>query len=684
MKQYIYFICCFLSIFQVYSLSAQTLPTVGIGVGYQIPLKKESVAPAYGTQLQFYYPFFERGNLDIGSAIGGDYAFSDRTLSISRSGFAVHERFSSTLSESSSSSSGQNNYGWRIGPQVNLQAGKFLLSGILQAGQSYWKQGDYSLEQEITGTSSPVRKEIYVREEVKSSSWIFSPRLRVAYPLSNRVHIWTEGSLMTSNISVKEGGVDFPIGTIIDEETIGNFIEAKSIARETNENWNTSSVQLGLSFQLGKMKRPEAAKRKNPLYEGGKTGDNPLFEGKRLTSDEKPTERRIITPILPKNNTRFSQEKPVKELRWQLFGNKIPSPKYIVELQRVDAKGRPAQSYHATSETLSVPVEQMAKGVLPDGMYRWQVSEVSTGLVSTPQFFSVGNCHIQFTIENDTITCLGYEGENRKYRICFNSVYSSTSGDLTYTQPGSGLNLFDQGYNALNYTLVTPNTTLQTQVGSTPSTIQYCVEVLVPPSVTSIGVGLQGDDLDPSPILCQPGVSIVLDSLPECICKECDELTMDIQNMQITPYNGQTNQFQFAGDLVSSQPLYAVEVQVLSFAYTAQPTPCSPGIAVLEESGMILRPGTTINSSTALQFMNSTANPNANGHAAKAIKYLGNGPMTGNIPLNIIVGLPGPLQGLDSSCCKLNYEVCFRVVVYYDESTCKSCVFTKCFQFDNQ
>lgn len=685
MKHCIYLIFS-LFVFPASGLFGQVIPTIGVGGGFQIPAKKESLSTAYGTQLHFYYPFFKKGNFSLGPAIGGDYAFSNGTSTVSRSGFAVHERFSSTLLESSNSSSGQSNLGWRVGPQVDLKAGKFQLSGILQTGQSFWKQSDYRLEQEVAGAAdAPVSKEIYAREEVKSSSWMISPRLRIAYPLSSRVHVWTESSLMTSNVYVKERTIDFPSNTVIDGETIGNFIEAGPVERETKENWSNSTVQFGLSFQLGKTKRPMSAKAKNPIYGGGtNTGNNPIFEGGRLTSNEKTEERRFIKPVLPKNNARFTQENAVKELTWQLLGSKIPSSKYIIDLQRIDAKGRPTRSYHGTSETLSIPVEQMAKGGLSEGMYRWQVSEVSTGLVSTLQFFSIGSCHIQFEIENDTITCLGYEGENRKYRICFESTYQSTSGDLTYTELGSGLNLFDQSYNPLSYTLVAPNTSLQTQVGSTSSSVQYCVEVLVPPSVTSIGIGLQGDDLDPTPILCQPGVALSLDSLPECICKECDELTMDIEQMQITPYDGQSNQFQFAGDLVANQPLYAVEVQVLSFAYSAQPTPCSSGVSVLEESGMILRPGTTINSSTAIQFMNTTANPNANGNASKVIKYLSTGAMTGNIPLNVVVGLPGPLQGFDPSCCRLNYEVCFRVVVFYDENTCKSCVFTKCFQFDNQ
>src|SRR5690606_14355335 len=280
---------------------------------------------AYGTQLNFYYPFFKKGNFSLGPAIGADYAFSidGAASSITRTGFEVHPEFSSALFESSSSSSKQKNYGWRVGPQANIQAGKFLLSGILQAGQSYWNQSDYSLEQEVAGAAGePVRKMIYAREEVKSSSWMVSPRLRIAYPLSNRIHLWTEGSLMTSTIHVKERALNFPAGTVIDGKTVGNFVEAQSVDRETKENWNTSALQLGVSFQLGKTKRPKSTKNITPVYTGStKTGNNSILEKKPL-SDKKTNEKRFIKPMLPKNNTRFSQEKPAKELRWQLLGSK--------------------------------------------------------------------------------------------------------------------------------------------------------------------------------------------------------------------------------------------------------------------------------------------------------------------------------------------------------------------------
>jgi hypothetical protein len=702
MKHYIYILCC-LCILSAPRLYGQASPSIAIGGGYQAPLKKESFSPQLITQLGFHYPLLGGEHFSLGASLGGDYGFSKSAILPSKSGIPVAESFSSVLYENRSNSSGQRNYGWRIGPQVNFQTGKFLLSGILQTGQSYWENAGYSIEQEIDGGTRPMRKELYAREDVKSSSWLFSPRLKAAYPISKRVYLWAEASLATSRVHVKERFLDFSEGTVVDEKTIGNFMEAQSVASESGMSWNSSSVQLGLSFQLGKSSHSESStgtkstkadmntsrsniksqraetKNKNPLYEdSGPRGNNPFYQGRHASNEIPENPTRIIVPVYPENNARFSEEKSLKELRWQVVGTKINAPNYIVELQRVDDRGRQMQAYHAKTTSLAVSAEEVAKGALPEGMYRWQVREISTGVISTPQFFSVGSCQIHFTIENDTITCLGYEGENRKYRICFNSVYASTSGDLTYAQPGSGLNLFDQNYATLSYTLVSPNT------GNASSTVQYCVEVLVSPSVTSIGIGLQGDDLDPTPILCQPGVAIVLDSLPECICEECDDMMMDIVNMQVANYNGQLNQFEFSGDLQVNQPIYAVELQVLSFSYAAQPSPCSSGVSVLEEAGMILRPGTTINTSTDIQFMNSVANPNANGNAAKVIKYQGSAAMTGDIPMNIIVGLPGPISGFDSSCCKLDYEVCFRLLVYYDEHTCKSCEFTKCFQFSNQ
>ena len=330
--------------------------------------------------------------------------------------------------------------------------------------------------------------------------------------------------------------------------------------------------------------------------------------------------------------------------------------------------------------------ELFKENQLSDGNYMWKVTETSTGISSNPSFFSMAPCEINFSISNDTIECLGYEGENRKFKICFDAVYQSNTGNLTYANIGSGLTVFDQTFAALSYTLVAPNPTLITQIGATTTTVSYCFEVLVNNSVSSIGFGLQGDDLDPSPITCQPGVSANFDDLPDCLCDDCEDVILSFDNFTVKPEPGLGNQFNFNGNINVNIPIYAIEFQIQSYNYTANPGPCSAGVTSVEESGMFLMPGTTINNSALIQLFNETVSGSmtTNNNATKDIKYTSTSPLTGPIPVNLTIGLPGPITGLDPSCCVIDYEVCIKVIIFYEDGSCKSCDFTHCFQFNNQ
>src|SRR5690606_40036375 len=115
-----------------------------------------------------------------------------------------------------------------------------------------------------------------------------------------------------------------------------------------------------------------------------KTTDNPLFS-RSLDSDRPQGEKRFLRGVYPANNTRFSTDKNGKELRWTLIGTKIPSPKYIVELVRLDNRHQPTRTYHVTTSALSISTEQLAKAALPEGNYRWKVTEMTTGTASDPQ-----------------------------------------------------------------------------------------------------------------------------------------------------------------------------------------------------------------------------------------------------------------------------------------------------------
>jgi hypothetical protein len=481
-----------------------------------------------------------------------------------------------------------------------------------------------------------------------------------------------------------------------------NFSAIKKSRSTTRKSGYDSSHKLTRGTSA-KRKRPGRTKYSNITLKRSKSDkqnpksevrgwDSKIKKSIALTNPSKEKAKQKnqqlkLINVLPKNNSNYKTINEIESFNWRLTGVKIPKPNYIIEVTNLNNAKQPQRSYTSQTPKNSIKATTIFKDdKLSDGNYSWKVTETTTGVSSNPSYFTMTQCEIDFTIDNEEIECLGYEQENRKFKICFDVTYASTSGDLTFVNPGTGLSVYDQTYASLSYNLVSPNPTLVSQIGATTSTVSYCFEVTVSASVTAIGFGLQGDDLDPSPITCQPGVSQLFDDLPDCICDECEEIELSLDEFNITPNLGSGNQFNFNGNINANVPVYGIEFQVQSYTYSATPSACSEGVSSIEESGMILMPGTTINGSTSLQLTNETASgsPSSNDNATKNIKYTSNSPLTGAIPVNLTIGLPGPISSLDPSCCVMEYTVCVKVKVFYEESNCKSCVFTHCFSFNNQ
>ncbi|MCF6181613.1 hypothetical protein [Lutibacter sp.] len=546
----------------------------------------------------------------------------------------------------------------------------------------------------------------------------FSTAFKIGYNISRNLNVFANIdylSAISNEFTITEKTiVDANKNGIIDAE---DFIQADGtpIAFDeitTSIKPQTTNFGVGISYNFGnnsttpnvKRKRPGRVKysditlKRNPVYEGETTnGESPLYVGKNKVSitltnsakekaDKKNKQRKLVN-VLPKNNSRFKSTSEIKNFTWKLIGSKIVNPHYIIEVIKISSSHQVQLTYISkTTKTTMNPTIIFKENKLSDGQYSWKVTETTTGISSNNSYFTMGQCEIDFTISNDTIECLGYVGANRKFKICFDTTYSSASGDLTFANLGSGLSVYDQSYTPLTYTLVSPNPTLVTQIGASATTVSYCFEVTVSASVTSIGFGLQGDDLDPSPIVCQPGVSSLFDELPSCLCDDCDRIELSFDDFNISLNGATGNQFNFNGNINVNVPIYGIEFQIQSYSYSANPSACTEGVSSVEESGMILMPGTTINGSTSLQLFNETASgsSSSNNNATKDIKYTSNTSLTGPIPVNLTIGLPGPLSGLDPSCCVIDYTVCIKVKVFYEEGNCKSCVFTHCFQFNNQ
>jgi hypothetical protein len=538
----------------------------------------------------------------------------------------------------------------------------------------------------------------------KKQTGYFSGGITLSYAISSQFSILANANYLSA-LSDKIEAIDSrriiqdinKNGEIDAEDFFSNGVEPRFEEKSVFIKPQTTNFGIGLSYSFGK--KPSTSKDSAP-----KSQTNPYFVSNEMTgemesiknsgsvtftnpSKKDSKQEQKIVGILPKNNSIFNNADDIKNFSWEVIGAKILKPQFFIEVTKINSNQQPQRTYYEKTAKTEINASQIFKdNKLSEGQYRWKVTETTTGNSSEAMFFTISNCEIEFSITNEEIECLGYEGENRKFKICFDSTYSSISGDLTFSNPGSGLTVFDQTYAPLSYTLVSPNPMLLTQVGASTTTVSYCFEVVVGSGVTSIGFGLQGDDLDPSPILCQPGVSQVFDELPDCICDECEEIELSFDNFSISLNGTSGNQFNFDGEINVNVPIYGIEFQIQSYSYTANPSACTAGVSSVEESGMFLMPGTTINGSTLLQLANETVSgsPSSNNNATKNIKYTSNAALTGAIPVNLTIGLPGPLSGLDPSCCEINYTVCIKVKVFYDESNCKSCEFTHCFTFNNQ
>lgn len=575
-----------------------------------------------------------------------------------------------------------------VGPDYVFDLGGVQLSLLARGGLSTFKLDRYQAI--YSGGFGEVSLLSTFPVDESTSLPYVSAGMKLGIPLSRKLSFIAKiDYLQTLGDGVEVTDNYFPVVDLNQD----NVIDDSDLTELTNEVFLTTQNRVinpqminfsaGIQYNFGVAKdkpaknRPVNTSNARPISQDAIAFNNPA---------QKPKEERILVALAPNDRSSYDQQSQIKKFTWELIGKKIPNATYAIELTRINANGTPARSYLGKSPKLSITANELFKEErLEDGVYKWKVIETSTGLTSNTKTFTITTCDLNYSLSNDTIECLGYVGTDRKYKICFDTTYQSTTGDLTFLNPGSGLFVYDQAYNPLSYTLVGTNVSLVSQIGSAPSSVSYCFEVLVDSSVTDIGFGLQGDDLDPSPLICQPSVSAGISDLPSCLCDECEDITLSLSNFATSVNPNASNQLVLTGDLNTSVPIYGMEFQIQSYSYTS-PDNCTPGVTSIEESGMILLPGTSVNNSSGLQLANESisGDPSSNTNATKNIKYVSLSAINGTIPVELMMGLPGPAMGMDASCCLIEYEVCIKVKIFYDEGSCKSCVFTQCFNFNNQ
>ncbi|PHS64796.1 MAG: hypothetical protein COB12_07720 [Flavobacterium sp.] len=607
-----------------------------------------------------------------------------------------------------------------IGPNYTTSLGVFNFTGLVRGGLMNVSLDKFIGSYNGTDVSNPV--EILNTEQSpgsKSSLPYASFGIKLSYPVYEGLSAFVTAEYLTSfgdglevldtYVTPHDTNGDGSITSI----DIDGFVNSDHLVEEIRF-LKPQMLYFGLGLKYGfgdtaetsrKVLSDEEYKRKEGIKIAGDLDADSDGDGLSVedfpegivfeNANDKRKKDRLIA-IFPKNNSNYNDANEINNFSWELGGNQIENPQYKFEIFKI-GENQELQSVYVENTTKTrtlykAAIQQKLEGSLDqfgEGHYKWSVTETTTGFTSNDNYFGISTCNFDFTISNETIECLSYDTDNRILKICFDSVFSSPSAlvDLTFADllSGSGLILYDQNINALVYNLVNPNPQLMPQSGTGGATL-YCLEVTVPNSVTSVTIRLQGDVINASGGKCIPLAEFTFNDLPNCYCNDCDDKTLTLDNLTISSNGTNGNQYTISGNLTASTPIYGMEFQIQSIAYTANPSACTKGISSIEESGMFILPGTTINNSTSVRVYKETisGSSNTNNFATKTIQYKSISPITGSIPVNLNIGLPGPLQGLDASCCQIEYTVCIKAKIYLEDGNCKSCVFTHCFSFTNQ
>jgi hypothetical protein len=455
----------------------------------------------------------------------------------------------------------------------------------------------------------------------------------------------------------------------VDNEKFLSIIQDVPYVSETfNQIESSLYANVGIRFSFGKCESkksgyiPPGVNNYSINDEGIKRTKEGKVE-KNVTEQIKPKEKiQKLIALTPLNNTNVKELKDIGSFTWELLGEKIKNPQYVIEVKQLDKNRKPSQSFTGkTPETKIDALSVLKADKSTQGNYQWEVTETTTGISSGIMYFNSNPCDIEFSIDNTKIECLGYIGTDIKYKICFNSIYQPSTGDLTYIDSGSGLSVWNQSNAPLS---PTSSPSLITQLGSTTSTVNYCFEVVVPASTTQIGFGLQGDDVNPTSVSCLPGASNSIDSLPSCICTACDSIQINI------PSNGHisidsTLSLQTP---VSVTPRFVktIKAQLVYFEYKPETDDCVP---------------CNRNSNDWGNFIGATLSDNefspdgllTHGHELQWNNANANG-ATLNGNFNFHISLP-PLV----NCCKVDIKFCIRYI--FEFTDCTVCEKVVCYSY---
>ncbi|WP_146250422.1 hypothetical protein [Hydrotalea sandarakina] len=412
-----------------------------------------------------------------------------------------------------------------------------------------------------------------------------------------------------------------------------------------------------------------------------KTNNNQFiqFTNPNQESQQQENNFRIVLDA-PKNNAVYKKQGAMPVFQWHVEGKAPEGAQYTIQIMQVNDRGEVmnavAQSTVMPNQPYQLPANQInqMREAQTTSFYSWKVIETTTGTTSRNSSYSVQGASCGTIYDSMHIACNGWDPKTGlptySVTLCLrNEPTNNTAGcNATYTGIVSNSGGTISSINTLPLT-ITPNQTGCISFTYSPANL----------SQTNVSFTINGTWSDP----LNNTVNILSqDSLPTCICHDCDQVRIQVGGQpQVNQQANDPHLYNISGMLSANVPIYAVEISVHSFSFTANPGGCAY-VDSVEHDGMIVGNGTTINNTTAgLVFGNA---PVGNANVFKDLKWIASSPISAGtmVPINLVVGLPAPANGNNASCCAINYTICFTIRVYYN--SCRYCEKTVCLQLSNQ
>ena len=278
--------------------NAQQPVIVSIGGGISSPssdLKSQAfMGNGYNLQGEVFIPFSRvawdgsvngSGRFAWGVIAGGTYITSKSLMpdvAVTQAAYKLYNG-SLTIANEQKGSSVNNGFMVSAGLRGDFTFGRFTLSPSFSGGYFSIRQDGFA--QRSTADS----KSITLTElpETKNTGFTVIPQLKISYPITGNLSIYTSGSLLIGPEITTTGHVLVPAGGFNDHQTYEPSQLASGTMREgsVSTNYQALHVNAGVSWVFGRSSRRLRGKVTkpgdngiNPIYEqGGNSTENPIY-----------------------------------------------------------------------------------------------------------------------------------------------------------------------------------------------------------------------------------------------------------------------------------------------------------------------------------------------------------------------------------------------------------------------